>query len=253
MLNLIKNVFKKGFGAAGFDLVRKGSVPAEVRRLRSDFSPEDYRMIREVESYTQTSPERILALVRSVEYVVKHGIPGGIVECGVWRGGSMMAVAKALLRAGVRDRDLYLYDTFEGMAPPTALDVSRWGGDASGKSTGGIFEMNAVSLEEVERAMFSVGYDAARIHFIKGKVEDTIPAAAPGAIALLRLDTDWYESTKHEMKHLFPILSRGGVLILDDYGEWQGARTAVDEYFERNRVQILLNRIDHTGRIAVKL
>lgn len=253
MLNLIKNVFKKGFGAAGFDLVRKGSVPAEVRRLRSDFSPEDYRMIREVESYTQTSPERILALVRSVEYVVKHGIPGGIVECGVWRGGSMMAVAKALLRAGARDRDLYLYDTFEGMAPPTALDVSRWGGDASRKSTGGIFEMNAVSLEEVKRAMFSVGYDAARIHFIKGKVEDTIPAAAPGAIALLRLDTDWYESTKHEMRHLFPILSRGGVLILDDYGEWQGARTAVDEYFERNRVQILLNRIDHTCRIAVKL
>jgi hypothetical protein len=86
-----------------------------------------------------------------------------------------------------------------------------------------------------------------------GKVEDTIPADIPEKIALLRLDTDWYESTKHELIHLFPRLQKGGVLIIDDYGFWKGARKAVDEYFAENNIQILLNRIDDTGRMAIKL
>lgn len=260
MRNLLKAAIKRAVGAAGFELVRRGSVPDDLRRLRSDFSPEDFRLIEEVAPYTQTGPERIVALARSVEYVVGNGIPGAVVECGVWRGGSMMAAAKTLLRLGVQDRELYLFDTFEGMPPPMARDVSHWGEPASeayarfrGGGAGGIFEANAVPLEEVKAAVLGVGYDPSRIHFIRGKVEDTLPAASPGPIALLRLDTDWYESTKHEMEHLFPLLSRGGVLILDDYGEWQGARTAVDEYIARNAVKILLNRIDHTGRIAVKL
>ena len=91
-----------------------------------------------------------------------------------------------------------------------------------------------------------------RIHFIRGRVEDTIPAQAPARIALLRLDTDFYESTKHELIHLFPRLVPNGVLILDDYGHWQGARKAVDEYFEDNPCRILLNRIDFAARIGIK-
>ena len=91
------------------------------------------------------------------------------------------------------------------------------------------------------------------IIYIKGKVEETIPEIIPGKISLLRLDTDWYESTLHNLNHLFPLLSKGGILILDDYGHWQGARKAVDEYLEKNNVKILLNRIDYTGRIAVKV
>ena len=84
-------------------------------------------------------------------------------------------------------------------------------------------------------------------------MEETIPTHIPHAISLLRLDTDWYESTKHELTHLFPLLSPGGVIIIDDYGHWQGAKKAVDEYFEENKIKILLNRIDYTGRIGVKL
>jgi hypothetical protein len=95
-------------------------------------------------------------------------------------------------------------------------------------------------------------YDQTRIHFIQGKVEDTIPEQAPETIALLRLDTDWHESTWHELEHLFPRLSPRGVLIIDDYGHWQGCRRATDEYFARENLPILLNRIDYTGRIAVK-
>jgi hypothetical protein len=84
-------------------------------------------------------------------------------------------------------------------------------------------------------------------------VEDTIPREAPAEIAILRLDTDWYESTKLELIHLYPKLSIGGILIVDDYGHWEGARRAADEYIRENKLVILFQRIDYTGRIAVKI
>jgi predicted O-methyltransferase YrrM len=107
-------------------------------------------------------------------------------------------------------------------------------------------------MEDVAEALRTTGYDQRRVHLIKGKVEDTVPGAAPETIALLRLDTDWYESTRHELEHLFPRLSPGGVIIIDDYGHWQGARRATDEYLQQNRIRLLLNRIDYTARIGVK-
>jgi hypothetical protein len=109
------------------------------------------------------------------------------------------------------------------------------------------------SLEIVRKALAITGYPSDKIHFIKGMVEQTTPHSAPDKIALLRLDTDWYKSTKHEMIHLFPRLSKGGVLVIDDYGHWQGSRKAIDEYLAENNVKLLLNRIDYTGRIAVKV
>jgi len=98
----------------------------------------------------------------------------------------------------------------------------------------------------------SIGYPEQQIHFVEGLVEETLPAEAPEEIALLRLDTDWYSSTKHELEQLYPRLAPGGVLILDDYGHWQGARRAVDEYFAENQITLLLNRVDSTARIGVK-
>jgi hypothetical protein len=100
--------------------------------------------------------------------------------------------------------------------------------------------------------MDSTGYPSDLINYVEGKVEETIPVNAPDQISLLRLDTDWYESTKHELIHLYPRLVEGGVLIIDDYGHWQGARRAVDEYIEENNLPLLLCRIDYTGRITVK-
>ncbi|MGA2717069.1 MAG: TylF/MycF/NovP-related O-methyltransferase [Bryobacteraceae bacterium] len=94
---------------------------------------------------------------------------------------------------------------------------------------------------------------AARVHFIRGKVEETIPSQAPESIALLRMDTDWYESTRHELEHLFPRLSPGGILIIDDYGDWQGARRATDEFLANHAPALFLSRIDDTGRLAVKI
>jgi len=201
-----------------------------------------------------TSPERIHALIQAVHYVTAHAIPGAIVECGVWKGGSMAAVARTLLGLNETSRDLYLFDTFQGMTEPTINDI-----DYSGQSAKKVlhddsgYQCADAPLKEVTERLLNTGYPQQHIHLIPGKVEDTIPVAAPKSVSILRLDTDWYESTKHELVHLFPRLSQFGVIIIDDYGHWRGARQACDEYFSENHVRILLNRIDYTGRIALKI
>lgn len=203
-----------------------------------------------------TSPERIYTLRRAVRHVAEHGIEGAIVECGVWRGGSMMVVAQTLLDLSKLNYDLYLFDTFDGMSPPTHEDRTFSGtaaADVLERSPRGSNVWARSPIEQTRSALYSIGYPKERIHFVAGRVEDTIPARAPERIALLRLDTDWYESTRHELIHLFPRLITGGVIIIDDYGHWQGARKATDQYLTEHHIPLLLNRIDYTGRIAVKV
>jgi hypothetical protein len=202
-----------------------------------------------------TTPGKVHALARAVEYVVGRRLPGAVVECGVWRGGSMMAVALTLLRLGVTDRELYLFDTFEGMTEPGEEDVKQGGEHAADilrRSSRDSSVWGVASIDEVRQAVLSVGYPGERIHFVKGPVEETLPAHAPAAVALLRLDTDWYSSTKHELEQLYPRLAHGGVLIIDDYAYWRGARQAVDEYVGQNDPNLLLIRIDHGARVALK-
>lgn len=225
-----------------------------VKQLPEDFDEQSIRIFNAINPFTMTSPERVYSLISAVRYIVAHGIDGDVVECGVWRGGSMMAVALMLKELGDTGRNLYLYDTYEGMSAPTAED----GPVAEKKFTErqlseDTSEWCRSPIDEVRDNLASTGYPPDRIHFIKGKVEDTIPAEMPaGSIALLRLDTDWYESTRHELIHLYPRLVSKGVLIIDDYGAWEGARRAVDEYLAEYSVPLLLNRIDVTARIAVK-
>lgn len=236
------------------------AVQDEDTRLRStypDFDARDFDTLALVKPYTMTSPERIHALVGAVKYLSRRRIPGAFVECGVWRGGSMMAAAKTLLDLGETDRDLYLFDTFEGMSAPTDHDVDFGGKRAesalaqSSRTDAGSYWCYA-SLEDVQHSVGTIGYPEARIHYVRGKVEETVPAQAPANIALLRLDTDWYESTRHELQHLYPRLVSGGVLIIDDYGHWQGARQATDEFIAATPDFGLLTRIDYTGRLAIK-
>ena len=227
---------------------------AKTPALPADYDDEAKDIIRAVKPYTMTSPERLNAFVLATRHIVRHGIPGDIVECGVWRGGSMQACAKTLLSLGETDRDLYLFDTYEGMTPPTAEDLRRDGRparellDAQGKDR----PIWAVaSLEDVQAGFERVPYPKDRVHYVRGKVEDTLPERAPERISILRLDTDWYASTKHELHHLYGRLVSGGVLLIDDYGYWQGSRQAVDEFLEETGEQLLLLRMDE-GRIAVK-
>jgi len=238
------------------DMIHKAGLHVD-EEIPFDFSEIEKNMIYTVKPFTKTSPERIKNLMDCMIYIIKNNIQGDFVECGVWKGGSIMVILKMLIDLEVWDRNVYLYDTFEGMTEPTSEDVYSESGKLAmkeynkTKNSDGLSNWNNSSIDEVKRNITIIGYNSKYIHFIKGKVEDTLPANAPDKIALLRLDTDWYESTKHELETLYPKLSDKGILIIDDYGYWKGAKKAVDEYFKGN--QIFLMRIDSTARIAIKL
>jgi hypothetical protein len=234
-------------------LARRGYWIIGNKVIPPDYDPEIVELFRSIEPYTLTSHERVLALRNAVRYLVKADIPGAIVECGVWRGGSMLAIARTLVDLGVTNRDLYLFDTFETMPPPGEHDIDVWGGkvadtfDQALASPGYAY----IPQDEIKQLMLATGYPESRLHFVKGMVEDTLPDAAPPSIALCRLDTDWYESTAHELRHLYPRLSPGGVLLIDDYGHLMGCKRAVDEYIEEHDLAVLLHRIDFTGRMVI--
>lgn len=222
--------------------------------LHRDFDDAAKDIIQAVKHRTMTSSDKLYGLITAVRYVVEHDIPGDIVECGVWRGGSMQAAAMALLRAGSTSRDLHLFDTFEGMPPPSSVDRRQDGTPAAEllattERTGPVWAV--AGLDDVRQAMDETGYPADKIHYVRGMVEDTVPAQAPDQISILRLDTDWYESTRHELEHLYPRLASGGVLIIDDYGYWLGARKATEEFLAETGARLLLTRISG-GRLAVK-
>jgi O-methyltransferase len=236
------------------ELLRRGF--ARDYRGYPDFDEDVLRFVERVQPYTQASPERIACLRAAVRYVSRRKIPGAIVECGVGKGGSMLAAALTLMEEGKTDRDLWLFDTFVGMTAPTAVDID-YRGRAAAETT--VFveperlaaESGSEWIRSVRSLLVNAGYDGNRLRLIKGPVEETIPAQAPAEIALLRLDTDWYASTRHELEHLYPRVANGGVLIVDDYGHYRGCRLAVDEYFACT--PILLQRIDYTGRLALKV
>jgi O-methyltransferase len=232
----------------------RAAKPAAPPAFPKDYDAEAVATIHAVKPWTMTSPEKLNALILAVRHVVKHRISGDVVECGVWRGGSMQATARTLLEAGDTSRHLYLFDTFEGMPPPTEEDRRHDGQSAaellaSNERTSGVWAV--ASLEDVQDGMAQVDYPQDQVHFVPGMVEDTVPGKAPEQISVLRLDTDWYASTKHELETLYPRLVSGGVLLIDDYGWWQGSRKAVDEYLEQTGEQLLLLRMAE-GRIAVK-
>ena len=202
------------------------------------------------------SVERLYALFNSVLYVVQADLRGAFAECGVWRGGSVMMMAFALQVMGVTDRDIYLFDTFEGMTPPTEEDIDLYGQSAASLLEAGDRSNNPAwaysHIEEVKANLRKTGYPLERFLFVPGDVMTTLPEHGPPDLALLRLDTDWYASTRHELEHLFPRLCERGVLIIDDYGHYRGARKAVDEYLENLPRRFFLNRIDYTGRLLIK-
>jgi hypothetical protein len=236
----------------------KSMVPAPpakpAREFPADYDPEYREVMQAVRPFTMTGNDKLHALITATRYIHRYRIPGSVVECGVWRGGSMHAVARTLDQLGDHSRDLYLYDTFEGMTEPSDKDVRYDGRPASGilaKSDKQSLVWARATLEDVQAGFETVPYPSERLHFVKGPVEETVPAGAPDEIAILRLDTDWYESTVHELEHLYPRLVPGGVLIIDDYGHWQGSRRATDEFLDRTGERLLLLRAD-SGRVAVK-
>jgi len=228
----------------------KGPKP----EMDPDFAP----LYEACRPYTLIQVERMYSLYKAVEYIVKKGLPGDFVECGVYKGGASMMMALALKKFGDTGRMIYMYDTYEGMAKPTAEDMSVMKGAEpvmdiwEREQRGDHNEWCYGPLEGVKKAMESTGYPMNKVVFVKGMVENTLPNDTHKQIALLRLDTDWYSSTKHELVHLYPLLQKGGVLILDDYGYWAGARQAANEYFASINEAIFLHRDDYSGATGVR-
>lgn len=233
----------------------KVSIPFE--RHIDKFDQDFFDIHKKCEIYTMTSFERMYLLYNAVKYIVKQQVPGDLVECGVWRGGSSMVMAHTLMKMNETTRKVYLYDTYTGMAKPMDRDVDFLGRSAIkewAKNKKGDFNKWAYSsLEETKGNLFKTSYPKDNLVFVQGKVEDTIPETIPDKIAILRLDNDWFEPTYHELSYLFPRLSVNGVIIIDDYDFLRGQRESVDKYFAENNINILLSPIDGAGRVGIKV
>lgn len=240
--------------AAELEAMIQAKIEAK-EALPVDVDPADGEIVELTTDYTMTSRDKRFALVAAVRHIARTNVPGDVVECGVWRGGSVHVVARTLDAEGVHDRDIHLFDTFEGMTEPTEEDVQIRDGRTASElletSTKTKWIWAIASLEDVQEGLRTLPYPYERFHFVQGPVEETVPDQAPEQIALLRLDTDWYASTKHELDHLYDRLVPGGVLIIDDYGSWQGARKATDEFLASLDDPPLMLRAG-TGRIGVK-
>ena len=233
-------------------------VSSEATRLPVEATPRDAELISSLKPFTMTSSERLWSLLNAVRHVVSNEIPGDFVECGVWRGGSVMAIANELIDLGVTNRKIWLYDTFAGMTVPTTADIEAGTGVTAADllSTTPVADGDNVwcvaGLPDVQANIRSTGYPLENITFVEGDVAQTLKSSFPETISLLRLDTDWYESTRMELEVLYPRLAVGGVCIFDDYGHWQGARKAVDGYFEKLGHRPYMHPIDYSGRVLIK-
>lgn len=237
------------------------------KKIYKDILPEEIaedqtfvEMAQKVAPFTMQlsgGAEGLYSLFHNVKYIAQNNVKGSIVECGVWRGGASMFMALALQHFGDTARKMYLYDTYAGMTEPEEIDIDFDGVSMrdlwqDARNKGGVIGYGG-SVEDVKNNMLTTGYQEDKLYFIAGDVLETIPENIPDEIALLRLDTDWYKSTLHELEHLYPKLVPGGILIIDDYGWCKGARQATDEYFEKQKFKPLLQRVSTSIRVGVKM
>lgn len=206
--------------------------------------------------HTMTSAERCRSLWDLCQGVIRRGVPGCFVECGVWRGGSAIVMGRALQRSK-EARLLHLFDSFQGLPEPEEKDGHEAVVYSEGKRGGKLVPVAKcdASLDLVKDILFNqAGLDAARVRFHVGWFQDTVPAAGPtlGPIGVLRLDGDWYASTWVCLEHLYPLLSPGGVLILDDYYFWEGSQKATDEYRAQQGIKTPVVRVDATCGYWIK-
>ncbi len=214
-----------------------------LRSWDSASNSEFARLYRQIRPYTMSSNARLRGLYRGVRSVVSNQTPGDVVECGTARGGSAALMGLTLNRLGAR-RGLWVFDTFEGLPPPTLDDpdfetAKLYTGECRGE------------LEEVVALFERLGI-LSNTSFVKGLFQETLPACEVQKIAFLHIDGDWYDSVRVCLDHLYDRVSPGGIIQIDDYGHWAGARKAVDEFLRQRSIDVPLERLDYTGRQFVK-
>ena len=206
-------------------------------------------IIKNSSKFSLLSEERLLHNIQSVEHILLNKIEGHIVEIGVYRGGSIMAMIYTLQRNNTL-RHIYMYDTYEGMTDATANDIMLATGIHYNNAViKNISLMCKASLEDVKQNINTTNYNESYIHYVKGNIlNNTI---YPDKICILRLDTDFYDSTKHELETFYDLVSPGGIIIIDDYGFWNGSRRATDEFLQ-DKPHIKIYQIDDTGMFFLK-
>jgi hypothetical protein len=255
--------FVEGWGPAAH------RVTPQLRARFPDLDDEGFwEIAHRALPHTALSVQRLYAVYAAVKYIVAAGVGGDVVECGVFKGGAAIMIAQSLAHFGDTSRRIFLFDTFEGWPVPTDQDTDFLGQqhrklyqedlersrEASATAPPSVYRLADFFDRTRDAILGNTQYPHDRIHFVRGLVEQTLPHAdMTDDLALLRLDTDYYESTAWEMKVLWPRLVTHGVLMLDDYGQFHGARRAIDEYLAANAIRGLLHRDDVTGRCMVKL
>jgi hypothetical protein len=244
----------------GFEVRRKPAVPYEYQRQAA-------AAIAVVAPYTMLPWERLVTLYQKVAFCEQASVVGDLVECGVWKGGAVALMALANLVEGRQRRHIHLFDSFQEIcAPDSAVDgaqavreAQRHGSDCNGqlRPVTGIYDSvggpgtlagNRRLLEEI------VGYDSRFLHYHAGWFQETMPreTAQIGPVAILRLDGDWYASTKICLEHLYDKVVSGGFVIIDDYGAYEGCRRAVDEFLADRGIKAFLHSDDRVCRYWIK-
>lgn len=259
---MIRQSIKRALALTGFEIHRK-SVYDHFNVDPVEFSKADRDVLEYVfaNRLTMASRKRVVATIKACKHAVQTGIDGDFVECGVWRGGNSIA-AKLTFENYGSDKRVWLFDTFTGMTEPSELDTSGF----SDRPTSERFresqrqeynEWCFASLDDVRANIEETGADLSNVRFIAGDVSQTLAHEEniPEKISVLRLDTDFYDSTKAELEALYPRLAVGGSLLLDDFGHWDGARRAVEEFIGAlpPRARPLLHFTDYSGREAIKI
>lgn len=234
-----------------------------------DFETEARQKIPLVRDCTMVSFECLVTLYQQVRHCELNNIPGCYVECGVWKGGAAGLMALGNLAYGSSRRPIHLFDAFDDICEPDAAidgeralaEVEQMAGvdrsELSGKlrPLKGVYDSRggAGSVDQIDSFMrHVVGYDTDRLHYHVGWFQDTLPAAQTGQIAILRLDGDWYASTKVCLEHLYERVVPGGFVIIDDYGAYDGCRKAVDEFMQGNSIRAYLNHVNVDCRYWIK-
>tara|TARA_B100001093_G_scaffold114764_1_gene107102 strand:- start:1956 stop:2732 length:777 start_codon:yes stop_codon:yes gene_type:complete len=255
-MNPILRLFKSLFKKINYDLIK--IRPFDLSKNFPETSEFEKELFNICSNYSMTSHDRMFSLMKSLEYVIQNNVEGDLVECGVWKGGNLIVFQKYVEKFNL-NKKIFAYDTFEGMSQPDEIDKT-FEGESASIQLDKLEKKNVdrkkniliadCSLEEVKNN-FEKNTNKNNLICIKGKVEDTLlkDENLPKKISILRLDTDWYSSTKKELEILYPLLEKNGILLIDDYGYWQGAKKAVDEFFKDKKVTMF--KIDFTGRMII--
>jgi len=229
---------------AVWDIVRKAP-------LKDLVNPNKLRLFYKVWPFTMVGYRRLANAHHLAGLIEEKGLEGAIVECGVWKGGCSAVMAHQTTLAGSK-RNVWLFDSFQGLPVPTMSDGDKACDLVEGNATGALAPIGKCegTYEDVRRVFFDVlDLPEERVKVVQGWFQDTLPEhkSTIDPIALLRLDGDWYESTKVCLDNLYDKVVSGGYIIIDDYGHWEGCRRAVDEFFEKHGINVDLVTIDETG------